>query len=212
MTDKQALCVEKIDVWKIMMPVAGKAKVYDFSKEFWNLNARLVSRSICETDPTTLQIIPYIVVSGEGGEIVSYSRAKGGGEARLHAKRSIGFGGHMEVETLELLLVEASRELQEELHITADPSELTICGFIYDELTAVGKVHLGVLVHYDMTAVERQTMRSDPLEVEDLQFTNLNELLKEPAYEQLEYWSQAVVDFMLTNAAQNSLHNEGEKQ
>src|SRR5450432_1186674 len=51
-------------------------------------------RSEVETDPSWLQLIPYVVLQHHG-RIFHYTRGKSGGEQRLHAKRSIGIGGHI---------------------------------------------------------------------------------------------------------------------
>src|SRR6202047_3057914 len=51
-------------------------------------------RSAAENDPSLKQIIPYVLISGEG-KIFRYTRGKTSGEKRLVAKGSIGIGGHM---------------------------------------------------------------------------------------------------------------------
>ena len=53
-----------------------------------------VPRSLCEEDVNLRQLVNYSVVN-VGGKLFSYLRGKKGGEARLHAKRSIGVGGHI---------------------------------------------------------------------------------------------------------------------
>lgn len=79
----------------------------------------MMSRDICETDENYLQLIPYIAVVNERGEYFSYERGSAGNEARLHAKRSIGLGGHIDhpvTTTIEdLIATEAARELEEEV-------------------------------------------------------------------------------------------------
>ena len=53
-----------------------------------------VEREYAERTPTLKQIIPYTLVT-RGEEILLLQRTKGGGEARLHNKLSIGVGGHV---------------------------------------------------------------------------------------------------------------------
>jgi predicted NUDIX family phosphoesterase len=59
----------------------------------------LVDRAVCETDLSTVQLIPYIAlvdVSNDETKYFVYTRGKASGEGRLVGKCSIGIGGHME--------------------------------------------------------------------------------------------------------------------
>src|SRR5262249_47748236 len=51
-------------------------------------------RSEVEDDPGFKQIIPYVVFRCSS-EVFCYTRGKTQGEARLHALRSLGVGGHV---------------------------------------------------------------------------------------------------------------------
>ena len=59
-------------------------------------------RAAMEQDPTFKQLIPYVIFRhrDQAGRVslFQYTRGKGQGEARLHAKRSIGIGGHISAE------------------------------------------------------------------------------------------------------------------
>lgn len=93
-----------------------------FDKEIF-----LATRPFCETDNTSLQLIPYITLVDESGEkpkYFIYTRGKSSGEQRLVGKCSIGLGGH--IETIKLLSIlniplinsiadAAARELEEEV-------------------------------------------------------------------------------------------------
>lgn len=112
----------------------------------------MMPRELCETDERYLQIIPYVSIINENGEYFSYERGSAGQEARLHAKRSIGLGGHIDnpvTTTLDdLIAVEAARELEEEVGLVVDKE--TILEALQDAIvvretaTAVDRVHLGV--------------------------------------------------------------------
>lgn len=55
-------------------------------------------RSSVEEDPNFKQLIPYAILQAIVGgqkQLFQYTRGKGQGEKRLHAKRSIGIGGHI---------------------------------------------------------------------------------------------------------------------
>ena len=57
-------------------------------------NHFFMDREEAEADPTHKQLIPYLVVRS-GDRVLCYTRGKSGGESRLHAKMSIGIGGHI---------------------------------------------------------------------------------------------------------------------
>ncbi|MEQ8849412.1 phosphoesterase [Botrimarina sp.] len=121
-------------------------------------------RSAMEEDPSYKQLIPYVVLrysdpSG-GAHVFSYTRGGGGGESRLHAKRSLGVGGHISTDDAAhevagrddgLYRRGLERELAEEVRIDAPHTERLI-GLINDDSTPVGQVHLGVLHVLDLEA------------------------------------------------------------
>src|SRR6476469_2162457 len=80
--------------------------------------ARFLPRPEMEEDPSYKQIIPYVIFRS-GDRIFRYTRGKTQGEARLHAKRSIGVGGHVDEPdadgraTLDAYEVALRRELDE---------------------------------------------------------------------------------------------------
>jgi len=111
------------------------------------------ARGIAEQDPKQKQIIPYMVVNSMG-KVLAYWRSVDSGEQRLHGKRSIGFGGHIEASDsgldgmarspLAAFYAGAQRELQEEVK-TETPAHARLIGFINDDSNDVGKVHVGVV-------------------------------------------------------------------
>ena len=57
-------------------------------------HTRYMPRDLAEQDPSYKQLIPYCIFR-HGDDIFCYTRGTAQGEARLHAKRSIGVGGHI---------------------------------------------------------------------------------------------------------------------
>lgn len=125
---------------------------------------RLIDRAICETDETTLQIIPYIVlVDNKTREVFMYTRGKAGQEDRLHAKKSVGIGGHMDLEIktniIDLIASESVREIEEETGYLASidtiKKYLNISAYhkLYtpDAVNPVDRVHIAIsfIVHVD---------------------------------------------------------------
>lgn len=144
-------------------------------------------RGDMEIDPNYKQLISYIIVRNEKGDILTYKRLKGGGESRLHSRVSIGIGGHMNPhETLSeypLLEENARRELQEELGTDA---ELTLLGFVNDDTNDVGEVHFGVVYLATVKESDINIAETDTLEVA---FTDGVYYL-----DNLETWSELILD------------------
>ncbi len=152
---------------------------------------RYLPRPDMEKDPTFKQLIPYVIFRYRDAagrvSVFQYTRGKGQGEARLHAKRSIGIGGHISSDdsTCEnAYQVGMRRELDEEVCIDT-PYRSSLVGLINDDLTEVGKVHLGVVHIFDVDAPQ-VLPRED--EICNSGFRPVTELLAE--LDQFETWSQ----------------------
>lgn len=110
-------------------------------------------RSTAEKDTQFKQLIPYAVVLMDG-KVLVYTRGKSGAEDRLHNKRSIGIGGHInpiDVDggnvDIQKITGALERELKEELGVLPhrDVNLSDLIGFINDDENPVGQVHLGML-------------------------------------------------------------------
>ncbi|OYP34720.1 phosphoesterase [Rhodopirellula sp. MGV] len=160
-------------------------------------------RGAMEVDPSFKQLIPYVVLEwqGESGEpqVFTYTRGGGGGEKRLHAKRSIGIGGHISQEDAsgseDAYQVGMRRELEEEIHLESKYTE-TQEGLIYDPSNEVGQVHLGV-VHRFRLAEPKVSSREDDLA--EGGFVPVSELRQQR--DQLETWSQLALDALYPQSA-----------
>ena len=160
---------------------------------------QFLPRPEAEEDPSFKQLIPYVLFHHEG-RYLHYYRGKAGGEARLHAKGSIGVGGHINPIDQQPSLLGAQtyqagveRELAEELVISG-PYDNDIVGLINDDSNDVGKVHLGI-VH--LVELSSDDVQSNEDALAGLSFKLLEEL-KGDAYGQLETWSQLCVDHFLS--------------
>lgn len=154
-------------------------------------------RSEMEQDPGFKQLIPYVLVryTDEGGtpHLFQYKRGGGQGEKRLHAKRSVGIGGH--ISTLDASAGTAHdvyregmrRELDEEVAIETSYTDQLV-GLINDDDTPVGQVHLGIVHLYD---VERPQVEPREADILDAGFQPIEQLLAE--LDQFETWSEIAV-------------------
>ncbi len=155
-------------------------------------------RQEVEQDPSFKQLIPYVIFrygDARGRVFVfQYTRGKGQGEGRLHSKKSVGIGGHISLD--DCPSTQASqhaaaayqegmrRELAEEVAIDTPCAERCV-GLINDDLTEVGRVHLGVVHVFD---VERPQVRPLEADIVDAGFRPVEEILADAS--PLESWSQ----------------------
>lgn len=160
-------------------------------------NNFFLDRGPAEEDPTHKQLIPYCLFHYQG-KLLNYARGKSGGEARLHAKRSLGIGGHINpVDTrddnlgLETYMAGVVREIEEELNINGTYTQ-KIVAILNDDSNDVGKVHLGV-VHLVELDTDQVTANEDA--IADLKFSTIAELQGE-MNDSLETWSQFCADIL----------------
>ncbi|MFO0904489.1 MAG: phosphoesterase [Pirellulales bacterium] len=158
-------------------------------------NTSYKPRPEMELDPSFKQLIPYVVFryTDPNGRVFlfEYTRGKGQGEQRLHSKRSIGIGGHISAADAAHHDVYAEgmrRELEEEVVINTPYSQRCI-GMINDDLTEVGKVHLGVVHLCDVESPAVSPRESD---ICDAAFRPLDELLSR--LDAFETWSKICLE------------------
>jgi predicted NUDIX family phosphoesterase len=168
------------------------------------------ARGEMESDPSFKQLIPYVLFrwTDDAGtmHLFEYQRGSGQGERRLHAKRSVGIGGHISSidSSVAVSLRETNhlaerddytnvyregmrRELDEEVIIDTPYTE-SVVGLINDDETPVGQVHLG-MVH--LCDVERPVIRPREADILDGRFTPVADILTR--LDQFESWSQIAV-------------------
>lgn len=150
-----------------------------------------MDRAAAELDPSHKQLIPYCIFRC-GDRILHYTRGKAGGESRLHAKISVGVGGHVNPVDMgegrigpDAYHAAVTREIEEELDLPEE-HEHRIIALLNDESNAVGQVHLGIVHLVDLKS-DAVGSREDALL--DLGFTPLAEL-NGPLFDRLETWSQ----------------------
>lgn len=155
-----------------------------------------VERRWAEEHPECKQPIPYVAIQ-RGGELLCLTRLGTQGEKRLHGKRSVGVGGHVNpcdaMGPADLLTNACHRELHEELALPdGAPLRLRPIGLLNDDSTAVGAVHVGLVYALDasdLTVAIRETSAMtggfEPLE-------QLRRLAEDPA-SPFETWSNLLL-------------------
>lgn len=153
-------------------------------------NNGFLSRPAAEADPTHKQLIPYLIIR-HGDRVLCYTRGHSGGESRLHARLSIGIGGHInDGDTHDGPFDTAAyqraieRELHEELVIKGSHRQRPVA-LLNDDSNDVGRVHLGI-VH--LVEVETPDVRPREAAIAAPEFRTAAELV--PLHGRLESWSQ----------------------
>lgn len=170
---------------------AAVARLLDPANHFF------MDRAEAEEDPTHKQLIPYCIFR-HGDRVLHYTRGKSGGESRLHAKISVGVGGHVNPVDMgegrtgaAAYHAAVTREIEEELELPGS-HEHRIVALLNDDSNAVGRVHLGIIHLVDLQS-DAVTSREDALA--DLAFSPLTELRGE-LFDRLETWSAHCVRFL----------------
>ncbi|MGL4464632.1 MAG: phosphoesterase [Planctomycetia bacterium] len=168
-----------------------------------------MSRRLCETDEDWLQLVPYVVVTAPdpdstaaGPLVFCYRRGSSGNETRLHARWSLGVGGHVGRDDgpagPAAYFAGFHRELHEEVELFGRPFTEKVVGLIHDPGTPVGRVHLGV-VHL-LTLPAPEAVARDRSLVDAGFHPSANALADR---EQFESWSALVLDHVLAPAAES---------
>jgi len=121
-----------------------------------------INRSDAEKDPSYKQIIPYIILQTSDFEKTAIYNRKGN-EQRLHNLCSIGIGGHINPVDMktqndafkQILITGMERELNEELDQRSEDDLPHFIGVISEDITDVGKVHLGAVFRILTTVPEK---------------------------------------------------------
>lgn len=177
-----------------------------------NSDLWLAPRHIIENRPEFKQLIPYLVLRSQDRYAI-YRRTSKGGEARLHGRYSMGFGGHIDGHDVifsegeagrpgtvmldETIQLTVARELAEELVngdeiFNSNPSA-TPFGYIYDDSNDVGRVHVGIVYILD---AENDEIIPNEDAIAECAFVPLRHLQKRR--DEMENWSQLLIDALPT--------------
>lgn len=204
--DEVVMCIARADAEKLFggglangfQPLGRYFSIEEF-EQLVNCPVHWLRRGDCENDPNFKQIIPYGVVqhncfSDGKPHVFSYRRGAAGGEQRLKGLLSLGIGGHITKTNdspSKCFTHGFDRELNEELVL---PSYTTsIRGFVNDESTPVGQVHLGVLID---VLVESPCVYPREAEIAEACFVPLRSLptaAADTGVEQFESWSKMLL-------------------
>jgi predicted NUDIX family phosphoesterase len=156
-----------------------------------------IERRYAETHPEFKQPIPYVAICQED-KVLCLTRLSTQGEKRLHGKKSIGVGGHInpcDQSDGDIFSNACHRELHEELILPSDTALLlTPVGIINDDTSAVGAVHLGLVYSLDASQLDVSIRETDAMAGEFQALPDLRSLASSPE-SPFETWSS----FLLTS-------------
>ena len=151
-------------------------------------DGRYEARTAMEVDPSFKQVIPYLVLR-DGERFFLMRRTKGGVDARLHDRYSIGVGGHLNPGDGGVL-GGLRREWHEELVAEFEP-EFRLVGLLNDDTTEVGAVHLGAVYVADATGRPVEIRETDKLSGA---FAEPHEVAA--VVDRMETWSRLCFEFL----------------
>ncbi|MEM9800704.1 MAG: hypothetical protein AAGA20_10300 [Planctomycetota bacterium] len=183
-----------------------------------------VERDHAERTPELKQVIPYTLVV-RGQDVLLLQRTKGGGEARLHDKLSIGVGGHVNpVDAIETepngatlrrsnpqrrsnpLAAATRREVMDEELVVEGATRLRQVGLLNDDTNAVGAVHVGLVQVLELLEGDARVREVDCLRGA---FVPLFELVERAeAGANFETWSSLLIphlDRILQSSAERNV-------
>ncbi len=161
-------------------------------------NNLFLPRDQAEADPGFKQLIPYVLLV-HAGRVLHYVRGKKGGENRLHAKGSVGIGGHLNDHDENLFSWDeaayragVAREVSEELKLETGYRD-RIAALLNDDSNEVGRVHLGIVHVFEL---ETAAVAKRESAITQVAFLTPDEL--RARRDSLETWSQICVDALDT--------------
>lgn len=198
MPSESVLCVRRKDLPSAWLePETACPLAYDdYLTRLSYLPYSWQPRRTVEVNENYKQLIPYLVLQSSCRKFTAaYHRQ--GSEARLHGLWSIGIGGHVNPsdcqhpsDSLETILNRGlRREMQEELNLLPPENPISFLGIINEDLTPVGRVHLGV-VHCFQT--DHRRLLSGGRELIDFQWYETSAL----ALLSLEHWSRLTLKLL----------------
>ncbi len=216
---KQALCILASNFSKL----AGVSEVIrqtdtltvikmDKNETLFDIPSFLEPRATCESDPTRLQILPYVTLNHiqDEGElyVYTYQRGGGSGEKRLMGDYSVGFGGHIEEaptaeHSLKDVVIDCVlRELEEELNLKVSRFKVELAlqhaKIFLDTSNDVGKVHLALAISLQVDPKELGESEEGVVEKVKLEryadiFADM--MKPETTDRKFESWSRIVMGF-----------------
>jgi predicted NUDIX family phosphoesterase len=159
--EEQVLCSPVSSLPDHWLPKSGSIPISksDLLEGLAGLSPVWLSRSRAELNPEYLQWISYGLVRNVQGQFAAYRRK--GSESRLQGLSSLGIGGHINSIDQGTASLTKKRSLWTQLFWNGFRRELTeelpgalqgctrFLGLVYESLSPVGRVHIGLVFLHD---------------------------------------------------------------
>ena len=185
---------------------------------FTELDLTLMPRSICESDPDFLQVIPYITLTTDGGRTMFvYARGQKGNEPALRGALSIGVGGHIDELPKEnqsfanLIANEAARELNEEVGIVYDDNFVAMLEdavvnksfLLFSNKNDVSNVHVALAISLEIDSEEIKKTEEDVIVNHVWADSQKMHQLLTSEDAQFEIWSLMIIEYLISIQTNN---------
>ena len=152
--EEKVLCIRRADLPSRWVADAAVVKMAaeTFFRALAGIPVHWLPRPDAESDPIYKQLIPYVLLqTADGLHTACYRRR--GSEKRLHDFWSVGIGGHVNGQDFgngdgsisAIINNGLKRETAEEFHSLPEEARAVFHGVINEEVTEVGRVHLGLV-------------------------------------------------------------------
>ena len=178
--------------------------------EVFSTQGSFVSRELIEVDLARVQALPVVVIRNRSGQILQLKRREKHKKNALHDQLVIWAGGHVRKEDSangHTIVQCAIRELQEELRLRVEPTELTLLGAVYADQGGGLSKHLAIVyewraatddVNVVLNAAEFFERRGSS---QSGKFVGISDLLRCVESEQVvETWSVRILEKLLANS------------
>ena len=163
-------------------------------------NIEYVNRPEAEERIDIRQLVAYVVLRNEIGEVLTYRRGVySAAHQMLRGARCLGFGGHVQEDDAYSLLgwldggvlMASMREIAEELGGVL-PVELAVRGAINDCSSPEGMKHIALVLEGLLPPGNMEEKAGRERSINDLQFMSPNEVWSR--FHEFEFWSQLVTN------------------
>lgn len=151
MNSEKVLCIKRKNLPKEWIKNYLSLSILEdeFKNKINSFEVLYETRSKAEENFNLKQIIPYILIQNSKKTLTGIYKRKGS-EERLADLWSSGVGGHVNTNDKSKSVFSTikngmQRELSEEITGLPKKYSISFCGIINEEVTEVGKVHLGIV-------------------------------------------------------------------
>jgi len=174
-------------------------------------------REVVEKDAGLVQALPVVIVRNRSGDVLQLRRRERVAENPLHQEVVIWAGGHVRKEDASngnSLLQCAVRELQEELRLSIQPSDLKLLGAVYMDVGERTSKHAALVYEWraetDDVAVALSNAEFFERRGTSLsgRFVGMDELMKDVLAQKTdEPWSVEIVQEFLASGPSSPMHH-----